>query len=99
MSAESERQGLIARITQIRRRPVAGPVAAERAQPKSDLPPGRLRDLETRCEHLEQLIAGLQDSMYRESQRLNARITELEARTDPAAIAAALSQNARQRGL
>jgi len=37
--------------------------------------------------------------MYRESQRLNARITELEARTDPAAIAAALSQNARQRGL
>jgi hypothetical protein len=95
MSAESERQGLIARITQIRRRPVA----AERAQTASDLPPGRHRDLETRCEHLEQLIAGLQDSMYRESQRLNARITELEARTDPAAIAAALSQNARQRGL
>jgi hypothetical protein len=95
MSVESERQGLIARITQIRRRPVA----AERAPAKSDLPPGRVRDLETRCEHLEHLIAGLQDSMYRESQRLSGRITELEARTDPAAVAAALSQHARKRGL
>jgi hypothetical protein len=37
--------------------------------------------------------------MYRESQRLSGRITELEARTDPAAIAAALSKNARKRGL
>jgi hypothetical protein len=58
-----------------------------------------VRDLRTRLAHLEALVQGLQDAVYRESQRQDKRVTELEARTDPAALAAALSEDARQRGL
>ena len=47
-------------------------------------------DLRARMVHLEALVQGLQDSVYRESQRLDKRIAELEARLDPAALAAAL---------
>jgi hypothetical protein len=45
------------------------------------------------------MVQGLQDSIYRESRREDSRITELEARLDPAALAAALSKDARDRGL
>lgn len=60
---------------------------------------GEIEDLHTRIAHLEQLVQGLQDSVYRESLRLDRRLTELETRTEPAALAAALSENARNRGL
>ncbi len=49
--------------------------------------------------HLEKLVQGLQDSVYREAQRQDARLDDLEARMQPAALAVALSQNARDRGL
>jgi hypothetical protein len=58
-----------------------------------------VKDLRARVAHLEALLQGLQDAVYRESQRQDKRMTELEARTDPAALAAALSEDARQRGL
>jgi hypothetical protein len=58
-----------------------------------------ITELRTRVAHLEALVQGLQDAVYRESQRQDKRLTELEARTDPAALAAALSEDARQRGL
>jgi hypothetical protein len=58
-----------------------------------------VRDLQARIGHLEALVQGLQDAVYRESQRQDKRMTDLEARTDPAALAAALSEDARQRGL
>ena len=57
------------------------------------------RDLQARVAHLEQLVQGLQDSVYREARRHDTRLTELEARTEPTALAAALSQDARERGL
>jgi hypothetical protein len=92
-----EREGLIARIRQMRR--VAAP-AAQRARPStSDPGSDALRALEGRIAHLEQLVQGLQDSVHRESTRLNKRILDVEARVEPTALARALSEDARERGL
>lgn len=92
-----EREGLIARIRQVRR-------AAEAADEPEKPPPvnleqDRLRALEARITHLEQLVQGLQDSVHRESSRHARRIAELEARIQPAALGKALSEDARARGL
>jgi hypothetical protein len=58
-----------------------------------------LDGLEARVASLEKLVQGLQDSIYREAQRQEKRLTELEARIEPATLAAALSKDARERGL
>lgn len=93
----AEREGLTARIRQLRRVSARAPGRAPSPPPA----PGQdeLRALETRIAHLEQLVQGLQDSVHRESTRLSERIGELEARIQPAALAKALSQDARERGL
>lgn len=89
-----EQQGLIARIRQIRR------AAADADQPARQAPSEpELRALETRINELEQLVQGLQDSVHRQSTRLGKRIEELEARVQPAALAKAISKDARDRGL
>ena len=92
-----EREGLIARIRQIRRTTEAagGPGNAETFNPEPD----QLGALEARVEHLEQLVQGLQDSVHRESSRHAKRIAELESRVQPAALGKALSDDARMRGL
>jgi hypothetical protein len=92
-----EREGLIARIRQIRRVSAAAhePAAPSTSGPDHD----QLRALEGRIAHLEQLVQGLQDSMHRESTRLSKRIGELEARIQPAALGKVLSDDARKRGL
>lgn len=59
----------------------------------------RIDELRNQIAHLEQLVQGLQDSVYRESQRTDKRLEEIEARLQPAALAAALSRDARERGL
>ena len=87
----SEREGLIARIRQMRRSAAAPPIV----QASADV----TRALEDRVEQLEQLVQGLQDSVHRESTRLGKRIGELEARLQPAALARSLSDDARDRGL
>lgn len=56
-------------------------------------------ELRARIAHLEQMLQGLQDSVYRESQRVERRLAELEKRAEPGAVAAALSKDARDRGL
>jgi hypothetical protein len=77
----ADREGLIARIRQIRR---AAPEVDERA---GDLPSGAQHDqlgaLHARIAHLEQLVQGLQDSVHRESSRHAKRIAALEARPQP----------------
>ena len=90
-------EGLTARIRQIRRTipSLAGTPEAE--TPRTDA--ARIKALENRLTDLEQLIQGLQDSVYREHQRQNDRLEELEARLDPSALAVALSKDARDRGL
>ncbi len=88
--------GLIDRIRQMRRAS-ASPDASGR--PGREPIPPEPADLRARIAHLEQLVQGLQDSVYREGQRHDERIAELEKRVEPAALAAALSEDARRRGL
>ncbi|HUO72136.1 MAG TPA: hypothetical protein VMU39_15320 [Solirubrobacteraceae bacterium] len=100
-----EREGLIARIRQIRRASEAGAAAPGKAAAGA---PGKaaaghdtiaLEALQARIAHLEQLVEALQDSVHRESERYSKRITELEAQIQPAALGVALSKDARERGL
>ncbi len=93
----SEREGLIARIRQIRR-VFTAPEARSRPSSRGT-GPEELRALELRITHLEQLVEGLQDSVHRETTRLSKRVGDLEARTQPAALGKALSEDARDRGL
>jgi uncharacterized coiled-coil protein SlyX len=87
-----EPEGLLARVRQLRRTgaPPQSPTAAGDAS---------LAALEARVAHLEQLLEGLQDSVHRESERQTKLIAELQAQLQPTAIAAALSKDARERGL
>jgi hypothetical protein len=91
-----EREGLIARIRQIRRATATPQEGNRAASPRE---PEHLRSLESRIEHLEQLLQGLQDSVHRESLRHDKRIGELEARIQPGTLGKALSDDARARGL
>jgi hypothetical protein len=92
-----ERETLIARIRHLRR--VAGAAEAKPAVAASTPDPLQLRTLEARIEHLERLVEGLQDSVHREFERESKRLADLEARIEPAALGAALSRDARERGL
>ena len=91
-----EREGLIARIRQMRR---MSPDAEKPASAPADARDSDLRALETRIADLEKLVQGLQDSVHRETSRLSTRLAEVEATTQPAALAKALSKDARERGL
>jgi hypothetical protein len=91
-----EREGLIARIRQLRR---AAGTTDEAQLPAPGQERGELQALETRVAHLEQLLQGLQDSVHRESTRMETRIAELEGQIQPATLGKALSDDARNRGL
>lgn len=96
MTSGGDRDGLIARIRQIRR------LAQVRDQPQAkggDPAADRLRSLEARVAHLEQLVEGLQDSVHRESERHERLIAEIQAQVEPGAMGAALADDARHRGL
>jgi hypothetical protein len=98
MSGESD--GLMARIRRMRRTDSTPDVLTHlTGAPPAESGAGPLGSLEQRVSHLEQLVQGLQDSVHRETHRQERRLAELEARLDPAALAAALSKNARERGL
>ena len=92
-----ERDGLLARIRQVRRS-AAGPVASNRRS-TADTPDDRVSLLEARVAHLERLVEGLQDSVHRESERHGKLIAELQAQTQPGAMGSALAEDARSRGL
>jgi hypothetical protein len=94
MSGESER--LLARIKNIRQAlPAPDVVNRLRQSPAGEPAPASLEDLQKRVTYIEQLVQGLQDSVYRETQRQDRHLAELEARLDPGALAAALGQAAR----
>jgi TolA-binding protein len=97
-----ERERLIARIRQIRR-VAKSAEPAERVTPVTSDPPEpqqqQLAALEARLTHLEALVQGLQDSVHREASRNAKRLTELEARVQPAALGKALEEDVRARGL
>ena len=92
-----EREGLIARIRQIRR--VAASKENRATTTTPDPEANRIGDLEARLAHIEQLVEGLQDSVHRESERQGKLIAELQAQIQPGAMHAALDQDARERGL
>jgi hypothetical protein len=71
---------------------------ATRPQQAPDEDP-RLEELEQRVKHLEALVEGLQDAVHRDSIRHEERMSQLEQRTEPEAVAKALSEDARRRGL
>jgi hypothetical protein len=92
-----EREGLIARIGQIRRLKAGTGASARRSTvtPRDDGVPA----LEARVADLERLVEGLQDAVYRESERHGKLIAELQAQTRPGVMGAALAEDARSRGL
>ena len=92
-----EREGLITRIRQLRRLTPAAAQPSATATDRADA--ARVDDLEARIAHLEQMVEGLQDSVYRESERQGKLLAELRAQIQPAAMSAALNKDARDRGL
>ncbi len=96
-----ERDGLLARIRQVRRAGAADAGAAEAGAAATSAAPdaARVDALEARIASLERLVEGLQDSVHRESDRHSKLIAELQAQVKPPAMSAALSKDARERGL
>jgi hypothetical protein len=92
-----QRPGLVGRIRQMQR--AAAPNAPAPPDTGPDPAQDEVAQLRSRVAHLEQLVQGLQDSVYRESQRHDKRLDDIEKRLDPATLAAELSRDARERGL
>lgn len=92
-----QREGLIARVRQIRVAAAAG----DQRSPDPARTAGRptTDELEERIAHLEEQVRGLQDSVHRENVRYSGQLSELAARLDPAVLAVALEKDARERGL
>jgi hypothetical protein len=61
--------------------------------------PDELQRLSERLGHLEALVGGLQDAVHRDSVRHEERLAELERTMQPEALAKALTDDARRRGL
>jgi hypothetical protein len=59
----------------------------------------RFETCEARIEHLETVLEGLQDALYRHEILDKESIAELRRRTDPDQMARDLSEDARRRGL
>jgi hypothetical protein len=59
----------------------------------------RIDELERRLNALELAFEGLQDAVYRASVRQDKEIRDLTTSTQPAAMARALSEDARRRGI
>jgi uncharacterized coiled-coil protein SlyX len=98
-----ELEGLVGRIRQSRRANAADDDAAADDAPGAGggggVDPDRISGLEQRVAHLERLLEGFQDSVYRESERHAKMITELQLQVEPGAMSAALAEDARNRGL
>jgi hypothetical protein len=54
---------------------------------------------DARMDHLEALLEGMQDALYRQAQREDEDRADMHNRTDPAQVARRLSADARRRGL
>jgi uncharacterized coiled-coil protein SlyX len=102
-----ELEGLVGRIRQARRATAAeGEVAAGTGSAVTGGAAGsgstdvdRIAGLEQRVAHLERLLEGFQDSVYRESERHAKMITDLQLQVEPGAMSASLAEDARNRGL
>jgi len=75
-----------------RRRPLQATSGTGRVDPQ-------LAEILQRLAHLESELEGLQDALYRESVRQDKQIHTLIESTQPSAVARALSDDARRRGV
>ncbi len=82
----------------MRRRETSWPPVAARLVPAAQIVIGSAA-LEQRVAHLERLLEGFQDSVYRESERHAKMITDLQLQVEPGAMSASLAEDARNRGL
>jgi uncharacterized coiled-coil protein SlyX len=96
MSHRKRGQELLGRLGLTAQAPVEQP--AEEPM-ESLIPEERLQRVETRVAHIEAALEGLQDSMYRETQRIDEALAELHRKTEPHAMSQALSADARRRGV
>jgi uncharacterized coiled-coil protein SlyX len=97
-----ELEGLVGRIRQTRRANAAeSDVAAASggAAGTGGADRDRIGSLEQRVAHLERLLEGFQDSVYRESERHAKMIADLQLQVEPGAMSASLAEDARNRGL
>jgi hypothetical protein len=74
---------------------VPGGLTAQ-GEPKAD---GHPTDVERRLNHLESELEGLQDAVHRNCVRHDTQIQALLKTTQPEAVARALNDDARRRGL
>lgn len=65
---------------------------------RSRKPDEGLPALEVRVAHLEAMVEGFQDAVYRDSLRINTELDELRKQLDPAELSRALSREKRERG-
>lgn len=94
-----ELEGFVGRIRQARRANAADDSDVASGDGGEDADRDPIQALEVRVAHLERLLEGFQDSVYRESERHAKMITELQIQVEPAAMSAALAEDARNRGL
>jgi hypothetical protein len=94
--ARPTRPEVINRVRALRRRALAPVMSGAPDEPSLQR---QIEQLQAQVAHLEQLVQGLQDSVYRDVRRHDDQIVELQERIAPAAIAAALSKDERERGL
>jgi hypothetical protein len=95
-----ELEGLVGRVRQTRRANAAEEdvmAAGREAARAGGADP--IAGLERRVAHLERLLEGFQDSVYRESERHAKMITDLQLQVEPGAMSASLAEDARNRGL
>lgn len=72
------------------------PADASRSDAGSE---ARIPELERRLEHLEAAFEGLQDAVDRQARRQEKELDELTRSIQPGAMARALSDDARKRGI
>jgi predicted nuclease with TOPRIM domain len=89
--------GLLRRVSALMRPTMSDPEAEP--EPEEAPPEADLEALQERIARLEVVVEGLQDALYRHSQKLDERVEELKAKIEPEALARELSADARRRGL
>jgi hypothetical protein len=95
-----ELEGLVGRIRQTRRaNAIVGISDSEATGGGGDADLDQVHALERRVAHLERLLEGFQDSVYRESERHAKMIAELQLLVEPGAMGTSLAEDARNRGL
>jgi hypothetical protein len=93
----TNRRTLLDRIVRLRRADAARLDAGHVDEQDDETP--SLVQLNDRIDHLEAVVEDLQDSLHRRSVRHDEDIDDLRRTTKPGAIAQALAQDARARGL